>query len=191
MRNAKPRRLSLVRVRTRLGTWMSTLSFIALIALLGASICYGLNLRKKPSPAPVTIAVVGDADIASERGLTQLLVTNHGSHRYHYAYSTEVLTDGVWQNAATEHNTASAIEMPPRSQRALSVRIPQEGRVWRVKLVANRVLGEREMVAAQFFRRFKLEYPFAEKFEVKGPEILNRSVEPTSLLVIAGLQQKP
>ena len=180
MRIAKPGRIGHARISARLGALKAALSFIAFLAVLSAPIGYGLNLFKKPALPPITVAILGNTNSASDDGLTQVLVTNLGSRRYNYAFSTEVFTDGVWRNAPGErNNAASAIEMPPQSQRVLSLRIPKEGRVWRIKLVASRVLGKVEEETYQLFRQFKLQYPFAENFQVKGPEMLNRSVEAT------------
>src|SRR2546421_2634096 len=180
MKIAKPGRTSHARISARLGALKAALSFIAFLAVLSAPVGYGLNLLKKPALPPITVAILDNTNSASDDGLTQMLVTNLGSRRYNYAFSTEVFRDGVWQNASGEHNNAaSAIEMPPQSQRVLSLRIPKEGRVWRIKLVASRVLGKVEEETYQLFRQFKLQYPFAENFQVKGPEMLNRSVEAT------------
>ncbi len=180
MRIAKRCRIGQSRISARLSTLRAVLSFIAFLAVLSAPIGYGVILHKKPALPPLTVAILGETTTASGDGLTQVLVTNRGSRRYNYAFSTEVFTDGVWRHASGGHNQAvSAIEMPPQSQRVLSLRIPKEGRVWRVTLVASRVLGELEEEAFQLFHRFKLEYPFAEYFQVKGPEMLNRTVEAT------------
>ena len=180
MRIAKSGRIGRERISARIGALSATFSFIAFLGVLSAPIGYGLNLHKKPALSPITIAILDNTTTASGDGLTKVLVTNRGSRRYNYALSTEVFTDGVWLKASGEHkNAASAIDMPPQSQHVLSLRIPMEGRVWRVKLVASRVLGELEEEVYQLFRQFKLEYPFAENFQVKGPEMLNRSVEST------------
>src|SRR3989442_17594 len=150
MRIAKPGRIGRARISARLGAVGATLSFIAFLAVLGAPIGYGIILHKTPALPPITVAILGDTTTASGNGLTKVLVTNRGSRRYNYAFWTEVFTDGVWRKASGEHkNVASAIDMPPQSQHVLSLRIPREGRVWRVKLVASRVFGELEEEAHQ------------------------------------------
>src|ERR1043166_1514737 len=156
MRIAKRHRIGRSRMSARLGTLRAVLSFIAFLAVLCAPIGYGLMLHRKPALPPITVAILGNTTTASGDGLAQVLITNRGTGRYNYAFLTEVLTDGVWRHASGEQrNVLSAIEMPPQSQRVLSVRIPKEGRVWRVKLVASRVLGELEAEAYQLFHRVK------------------------------------
>ncbi len=190
-RFAKPARPSCGKTKARFGTCISVLSFIIFVALIGAVICYVLNLFHKPSPPPITVLVMDPTKGDSESSLSRVLLTNASRRHYNYVFWTEVFANGRWHSAFVQHSdSASATDMPPRSGRLLSVPIPQDGDAWRVKLVGNRVLDSVETKICRLFRCLKLEYPFAKDFQVEGPEMLNPSIESTRPCLITKHSQK-
>jgi len=152
------------------------LSFLVLIALFGALTFKGLSLFRKPPPPPVAILIAGQTDNASGNTLTQVIITNSTKFWLSYNFSAEVRKRSWWQDGSVQHpDAASANILPPKSGRLLSLPIPNEGDEWRVVLVGHRVLGGFESEVCQLFRRFNLEYPFANEIQVTGPEMLNPS----------------
>jgi len=146
--------------------------------LATSAICYARNLLGGPSAPPITIAVVDHAYGASNNSLTQVLVSNAAGRRYDCVFSTEVFRNGLWRKADVQDlDAAFRIDLAPRSQHVLSVAVPQEGQAWRATLVASPVLGKVETELVWLLRRLQLEYPSGKSFQVKGSEILNRSVE--------------
>jgi len=191
MRIAKAHRLNLVKIRTRLGSCISSLSFIVFLALVAGAIYCGLNLLKKSSLPAITISMLGEEPSASESERTRVLVTNLDRRHYNFACSTEVFINGSWHDPSAEPRDAdSPIDLAPKSQQVLSLPIPQEGRAWRVKLVASPVLGIVETEVLRLFRRLRLDYPSGQNFQVKGPEMPNRQMRETPSLLIARLDQK-
>ena len=172
MRKTRPSR----RRYGKIGIWfdacISNLSFLLLIALLGALTFRGLALFRKPSPPPVAILIVGQTNSASGATLTQVVFTNASNHRFNYAFSAEVRKRGWWQNGSVQQRDSV---LPPKSGRLLSLPAPQGADEWRVTMVAHRVLGGVESELCHLFRRFNLEYPFAKEIQVSGPEMLNSS----------------
>ena len=155
---------------------IANLSFLILIALISVLTFKGLSLFRQPLPPPIAILIVGQANDASGTTLTQVMFTNASNNRLSYAFSAEVLKKGSWQNGSVQHSDAAlANALPPKTGRLLSLPVPQEGDEWRVTLVARRVLGGVETEVCQLFRRFNLEYPFAQEIPVSGPEMLNAS----------------
>jgi len=178
MRIAKAAYVRLGKFEVCLGAWMATLSFVAFVAMPSATIWCGLvALRGASSPPPITVAIVGGKASATMNRPTQVLVTNLGHHRYHFTFSTEIFTNGIWHD---EFVQSSNSELRPQSQDIVLVPIPLECRAWRVKLVARRVLGRAETGVARLLHRLKVEYPIGRNFEVKGPEILNRKYKATA-----------
>ena len=176
MRKTKPCRKKCRKIGMWFDACVANLSFLILIALISVLTFKGLSLFRQPSPPPVAILIVGQTNNAAGTTLTQVLFTNASSHRLNYTFSVEVLRKGLWQDGSVQQSDAAlANALPPRSVRLLSLPIPQEGDEWRVTLVARRALGGVETEVCQLFRRFNLEYPFAQEIPVSGPEMLNAS----------------
>ena len=172
MRNTRPRQTR------RINVWfearVSELSFLVFLVLLCALTFKGFSLFRKPLPQPVAIVIAGQMTNDSGDILTQVMITNTSKHWFSYAFSTQVLTNGSWQNGAVQHrDAASAIALPPKSGRLYSLPTPQEGDEWRASLVAQRIMGEVETEVSGLCRRFNFEYPFAKELHVRGPEMLN------------------
>ena len=105
-----------------------------------------------------------------------MFFTNTGDRHYDCSVTTEVLRNSEWREATVQHSEAVFV-MSPGSHIPSLMPIPQEGRAWRVKLVASRSLGEVEREVDWLFRCLKLEYPFGKRFQVAGPEMLNHPAE--------------
>jgi len=180
------RRRPLGRIRVWLGACVSNLSFIIFFGLIGALICQGLSLLRKPSPPPVSILIVGQTNGPSGSAVAQIILTNSSNYRISYALSTEVRKRSWWQNASVQPSDAIlGNALPSASERLLTVPVPREGDEWRVILVGHRILGTVENEISELFHRFKFEYPFAKEIEVRGPEMLNPSGKKAPLPSIA------
>jgi hypothetical protein len=183
MRNAKSIRRTSGKLELWLDAWKSNLAFVAFVVLFGAVLFVvynGPGLLKLTSPPPIRILMVAEADIHSANRFNRVLVTNSSRRRYNYVFRTEVLKNGSWQSAFVQCSEAGLENvLAPGSDCLLSVPVPEESNVWRVSLAANRVLSGVEAKVDWIFHCLKLQYPFGRGFEVKGPEMVNPSIQAT------------
>ncbi len=120
-----------------------------------------------PRSGPIALKVVRVGEDGSGSLIALVHLTNRTHANFNYVFWTEVLSNGVWVDALTQHQEARmANGLPPHHQRTLEVPVPREGTAWRIQLDAARVFGRFEMLLYNVGRRLKVPYPFAQELKV-------------------------
>ena len=122
-------------------THRARLRYVGLAVLLSAAvICFllGALLNTGTSPISLNVVRIGQNQNGSQTAVLEL--TNHTHYRCNvYAFWTEVLSNGVWVDSATQHPDARNAEfLPAHAHRTLEVPVPHEGTAWRIQMDALR-----------------------------------------------------
>src|SRR5881396_2995321 len=136
--------------------------------ILLAVFLLGLTVLTRRSASPsISVNVVGFTKDGSGNTVAVVRLANRTSSGFNYYFLTQVLQNGVWEDAARQHEEARMANfLPPNFQRRVQLPVPGDDRAWRVELGAGRVLGKLEMQVYRLFGKIRVRYPFAQDFQV-------------------------